>query len=161
MDLVLRNIEKKDLAQATAIWNEVIEAADSFPDDKVLSEAEAWEMFSRQTETVCAIIGDCVVGVYILHPNNFGRCGHISNASYAVSRNARGQGIGRALVLDSIERAKKNGFKGLQYNAVVCTNYAAIALYIKLGFTILGMVKNGYRKKDDTYEDTIIFLKSW
>lgn len=114
-----------------------------------------------QTETVCAVIDDRVVGVYILHPNNFGRCGHILNASYAVSRSVRGQGIGRALVLDSIERAKKNGFKGLQFNAVVCTNYPAIALYLKLGFTIIGMVKNGYRKNDDIFEDTIIFLKTW
>lgn len=161
MALELRNIEKRDIAEATVIWNQIIEAADSFPDDMTLGEEDAWAMFARQTETVCAFDNGRMVGVYILHPNNFGRCGHISNASYAVERSCRGRGIGKALVLDSIERAKKNRFKGLQFNAVVSDNYPAIALYLKLGFTIIGMVKNGYRLKEDRFKDTIIFLKSW
>ena len=161
MTLELRNIEKKDIAEATIIWNQIIEAADSFPDDTLLDEDEARAMFNRQTETVCAFDDGRMVGVYILHPNNFGRCGHISNASYAVDRSCRGKGVGKAMVLDCIERAKKNNFKGLQFNAVVSDNYPAIALYLKLGFAIIGMVKNGYRLKDDTFRDTIIFLKSW
>lgn len=161
MELVLRKIEKKDIKYATFIWNQVIEAADSFPDDKILNDEEAWEMFNKQTETVCALYGEEVVGVYILHPNNFGRCGHIANASYAVKKEFRGKGIGKTLVCDCLERAKKNKFKGLQFNAVVSNNYAAICLYLKLGFSVIGTIKNGYRLKDDTYHDTIIFLKSW
>ncbi len=160
MDIALRPIEKADLTQAAAIWNDVVAAADSFPGDMILSEDEAWEMFCAQTETVCAVKGDEVVGVYILHPNNIGRCAHIANASYAVKAGARGQGIGRRLVEDCLERAKKHGFRGLQFNAVVASNTAAIALYLKLGFKVLGTVSGGYRDKDGHYRDTLIFLKT-
>ena len=160
MAMELRLIEKADLPQATALWNDVVAAGDSFPGDQPLSEAEAWELFCAQTETVCAVKGDEVVGVYILHPNNIGRCAHIANASYAVKAGARGQGIGRLLVEDCLERAKKDGFRGLQFNAVVASNTAAIALYLKLGFKVLGTVTGGYRDRDGHYRDTLIFLKT-
>jgi Sortase and related acyltransferases len=161
MGLVLRPLDRGLLAEATRIWNAVIEQGDSFPDDTPLSEQAAWDMFARQTETVCALDNGTVVGVYILHPNNFGRCGHIANASFAVAPGQRGKGTGKALVEDCLERALRHGFKGLQFNAVVASNTIAIALYLKLGFRILGMVDNGYRMQDGTYRDTIIFLKSW
>lgn len=161
MVIETRQIKKADLAQAAAIWNDVVAAGDSFPGDRILSEEQAWEMFCAQTETVCAVHGDEVVGVYILHPNNIGRCAHIANASYAVKAQSRGQGTGRLLVEDSLKRAKQNGFRGLQFNAVVATNTAAIALYLKLGFKVLGTVTGGYRDKSGGYRDTLIFLKAW
>ena len=161
MDINLRKIKKSDLPQAAAIWNEVVVAANSFPGDTILANEQAWEMFCAQTETVVAALDDSVLGVYLLHANNIGHCGHIANASYAVSSDVRGQGIGKAMVTHSIEMCKKNGFRGLQFNAVVCTNTAAIALYLKLGFTILGTVTGGYRNSDGTFVDTLIFLKSW
>lgn len=123
----------------------MLEEANSFPSDTVLTESEAWDLFSNQTETVCVVLDNHIVGVYILHPNNIGRCSHIANASYAVSKVARGMGIGKKMVIDSIERCKKNRIKRLQYNAVLVTNYVAISLYLKLGFTIIGTIQNGYR----------------
>ena len=39
-----------------------------------------------------------IVGLYILHPNNIGRCGHICNANYTVKDTVRGQGVGKAIV---------------------------------------------------------------
>lgn len=149
------------LHDAAAIWNEIVAAGDSFPGDEVLSDEQAWEMFEAQTASVCALDGDEVVGVYILHPNNIGRCGHIANASYAVKAGARGRGVGRALVEDCIRQAKAHGFRGLQFNAVVSTNTAAIALYIKLGFHVIGTVPGGYRYKDEGYRDTLIMIKTW
>ncbi|MBO4302455.1 GNAT family N-acetyltransferase [Methanosarcinaceae archaeon] len=160
--MLLRNIEKKDIREATKIWNDVIENDDSFPGAVSLSEEEAEKMFSAQTETVCAVDDSGkILGLYILHPNNIGRCGHISNASYAVSRDARGKGVGRILVEDSVRRAQKNGFLGLQFNAVVSTNTPAVALYLKLGFSVIGTIRNGYRLHSGEFRDILIFLKSW
>ena len=161
MELSLRPLSRADVPEATRIWNDIIKAGDSFPDDTPYSEEDAWAMFSRQTVTVCAAQQNRVVGVYILHPNNFGRCGHIANASYAVDSSLRGQGIGRALVLDCLERARQHGFKGLQFNAVVTSNTPAIALYLRLGFNIIGTIKDGYLFRDEGFRDTLVFLKSW
>ena len=99
------------------------------------------------------------LGLYILHPNNVGRCGHICNASFAVSLECRGQQIGRKLVEDCMDTAKKSGFKILQFNAVVETNTFARKLYDKLGFTQLGIITNGFRMKDGHYENICPYYK--
>lgn len=94
-----------------------------------------------------------MLGLYILHPNNVGRCGHICNASYAVSSKSRGQHIGEKLVLDCIRQAHEEGFRVLQFNAVVRTNTHARRLYERIGFKQLGTIPGGFRMKDGSYED--------
>ncbi len=157
MEYTLRSYRAEDLPAMAAIWNGVVAQADSFPGDQPLSLEEAAALFAAQTDTVVALDGGEVVGLYILHPNNIGRCSQIANASYAVREGFRGRGIGRRLVCDSLQRAKQAGFSGMQFNAVVKSNTPAIALYLKLGFTVLGTVKNGYRLADGSYTDTLIF----
>ncbi len=157
MKLTMDPFCEEDLPKITRIWNDVVEQGDSFPGDRMLSLDEAREMFAAQTETVCVKLDGEVVGVYILHPNHIGRCSHVANASYGVKKGCRGNGIGRAMVLDSLHRAKVHGFRGLQFNAVVCLNAAAIHLYEQLGFTRVGVIPGGYRLADDTYVDLLIF----
>ena len=94
-----------------------------------------------------------ILGLYILHPNNVGRCGHICNASYAVKSACRGQHIGEKLVLDCIENAKRLGFKILQFNAVVESNVHERHLYERIGFTQLGVIPHGFRMKDGHFEN--------
>ena len=96
-----------------------------------------------------------VVGMYILHPNNVGRCGHICNASYAVRRDLRGNRIGETLVTHCLKTAKEMRFKIMQFNAVVRSNTYALRLYKKLGFVQLGVIPEGFRMKDGHYEDII------
>lgn len=96
-----------------------------------------------------------IIGLYILHPNNVGRCAHISNASFAVSSSARGCGVGELLVRHCMEQAKKLEFKILQFNAVVKSNTSALNLYKKLGFKQLGIIPNGFLISEGTYEDII------
>jgi ribosomal protein S18 acetylase RimI-like enzyme len=94
-----------------------------------------------------------VAGLYILHPNNVGRCGHICNASYAVSSACRGLHIGEKLVLDCLEQGRAHGFRVLQFNAVVESNVHARHLYERLGFVRLGTIPGGFRMKDGHYEN--------
>ena len=94
-----------------------------------------------------------LLGLYILHPNNVGRCGHICNASYAVRKETRGQHIGEMLVKDCLRQGRKEGFRILQFNAVVKTNVVARKLYEKLGFEQLGTIPGGFLMKDGHYED--------
>ena len=95
------------------------------------------------------------MGLYILHPNNVGRCGHICNASYAVKKGQQGKGIGEQLVRHCMAKGKELGFRILQFNAVVRSNAAALHLYEKIGFTKLGIIPSGFFTKDGHWEDII------
>ena len=140
-----------------AIWNEVVRDGITFPQEDELNAETGHAFFSKQTFTGLARHEETeeIAGLYILHPNNVGRCGHICNASYAVASKWRGHHVGETLVRDSMSRAKGFGFRILQFNAVVRTNESALALYRKLGFVQLGVIPGGFRKKDGTFEDII------
>lgn len=160
MEFIIRTVEEKDMHQVMNLCNEIIEEGNSLPWNVPFDERTIREMVSAQSAVFCACRGDEVLGFYILHPNNIGRCGHIANASYGVTGESRGLGVGRELVLHSLERAKELGFIAMQFNAVVSTNIRAITLYQKLGFEEIGRVKNGFLLKDETYVDTVLFYKS-
>ena len=149
----IRGYEASDIAGMAAVWNEVVEDGIAFPQEETLDEAAATEFFAAQTHCGVAVEDGRVLGLYILHPNNVGRCGHIANASYAVSSAARGKGVGGLLVRDSLAQGKAAGFRIMQFNAVVATNAGARHLYEKLGFTQLGTIPSGFRMPDGTYAD--------
>ena len=149
----IRKYQETDLPEMTAIWNEVVEDGIAFPQEECLTEETGRKFFASQSYTGVAENDGKIVGLYILHPNNVGRCGHISNASYAVSSAYRGQHIGEKLVLDCLKVAKELGFRVLQFNAVVESNTHARHLYKQLGFVQLGTIPGGFRMKDGYYEN--------
>lgn len=153
----IREYTKKDVESLREIWNQVVEDGVAFPQDEPLSPEEAEEFFSGQSYVGVAEKEGRVIGLYILHPNNVGRCGHIANASYAVRRDVRGEHIGEKLVRDSLAKAAELSFRVLQFNAVVASNTWAIHLYEKLGFVHLGRIPGGFKLKDGTYEDILPF----
>ena len=154
-DIIVRAYREEDLPAMAAIWNEVVEEGLAFPQEDCLSPEEARTFFAAQSRSAVAerVSDGAIIGLYILHPNNVGRCGHICNASYAVSAQSRGLHIGEKLVRDCIAAAPAFGFRVLQFNAVVATNTRARRLYEKLGFTQLGTIPGGFRSKDGHYED--------
>jgi L-amino acid N-acyltransferase YncA len=158
MEIVVRGYKKEDLPSMTEIWNRVVEEAKAFPQTEKLTLEEAGHFFLGQTFAAVAVLDNEVVGLYILHPNNIGRCGHIANASYAVQDGFRGQKIGEKLVRHSLEKAKEYSFRLMQFNAVVSINHTAIHLYEKIGFTRLGVVPQGFLLGDGSYSDIILYF---
>ncbi|MBR1634704.1 MAG: GNAT family N-acetyltransferase [Lachnospiraceae bacterium] len=176
--ITVRPYKDSDLFQMIAIWNEVVEDGIAFPQEELLDEESGKTFFAGQTLSAVAVEEaaansvsgspqgaedasrkdtECdpqkIVGLYILHPNNVGRCGHICNASFAVSSECRGLHIGEKLVSDCIAQAKQCGFGILQFNAVVESNTHARHLYERLGFQQLGVIPNGFRMKDGHFEN--------
>ena len=135
MPVKIEGFAAKDAEDASRIWNEVVDDGIAYPQEDDLTPPEAEKFFSSQTFTGIArdTETDEALGLYILHPNNVGRCGHIANW-----------------------RAREAGFRIIQFNAVVATNYPALALYRKMGFRQLGTIPGGFRMKDGSYEDIII-----
>lgn len=157
MKIKVRKYTIQDTLAAIEIWNQVVEDGVAFPQEEMLNEETGRDFFEEQSYTGIAYDEESgeIVGLYILHPNNVGRCGHICNASYAVRRDVRGCHIGEKLVTHCLETAKTLGFKILQFNAVVRSNTYALRLYKKLGFVQLGIIPGGFRMKDGSYEDII------
>lgn len=157
MTVKIRKITPQDIPGAIKVWNKVVEDGVAFPQTETLNEKTGEEFFFSQSFTGVAVDADSgeVAGLYILHPNNVGRCGHICNASYAVRSDLRGNHIGEQLVTHCMKTAKELGFGILQFNAVVKSNKPALHLYEKLGFVKLGVIPSGFRMKDGSYEDII------
>ena len=158
MKIIIRRYEPRDVTATMSIWNEVVRDGIAFPQVEELTEGTADSFFSSQSYTGVAEDTETgeVLGLYILHPNNIGRCGHICNTSYAVRSDKRGLHIGEQLVKDSLAVGARLGFRVLQFNAVVATNIHALHLYKRLGFTQLGRIPQGFRMKDGHYEDIIL-----
>ena len=156
--ITIREYQPTDAAQAMDIWNEVVREGVAFPQLDELTGQTAHDFFSSQSYTGVAANSETgeVVGLYILHPNNVVRCGHICNTSYAVRSARRGQHIGEQLVKHSLVMGARLGFRILQFNAVVAANIHALHLYERLGFTRLGRIPKGFLMKDGHYEDIIL-----
>ena len=148
--MIIRGFTKDDLPEMISIWNEIVEKGNAFPQEESLTLKTGFAFFNSQSHVGVAFDGE-ILGLYILHPNNVGRCSHIANASYAVSSKARGKHIGQKLVLDSMEKAKELDFLILQFNAVVEDNFSARHLYEKLGFKKLGVIPKGFRLDNDEF----------
>ena len=155
--MTIRKYTREDMKDLIRIWNEVVEEGVAFPQEELLDAETGAAFFAAQSYTGVAEEDGKILGLYILHPNNVGRCGHICNASYAVASEQRGKHIGERLVLDCLSVGRELGFRVLQFNAVVKTNTHARHLYERLGFTQLGTIPGGFRMKDGHYEDIVLF----
>lgn len=162
MNIVIRKYNETDIPEMIKIWNEIVEEGIAFPQEEALTAESGKKFFASQTYTGVAVDVETnqIYGLYILHPNNIGRCGHICNASYAVAADSRGLHIGEKLVLDCMEQGRAHGFQILQFNAVVATNIHARHLYERLGFVQLGTIPGGFRMKDGRYEDICPYYKT-
>jgi L-amino acid N-acyltransferase YncA len=116
----------------------------AYPDGLPSAAAEALWMERPPGQTVVAIDGDAVVGSAKMGPNRPGRGAHIATGSFMVDPARAGRGVGRALGRYLIAWARANGFHGIQFNAVVETNAAAVHLWQALGFEIIGTVPEAF-----------------
>jgi len=155
--IIVKPYETKNVKAAVEIWNEIVRAGVAFPQEEELDEMTGDEFFKAQSFTGLAVdeASGEILALYILHPNNVGRCSHISNASYAVRADLRGRHIGEIIVKHCIEKARELGFRILQFNAVVASNIHARNLYKRLGFIELGKIPGGFRMKDGSFEDIV------
>ncbi|EAP98230.1 putative acetyltransferase [Janibacter sp. HTCC2649] len=144
---VIREIAEDDWVEFFPTFTEVIEAGETyaFPVGLSIDEARGWWLESPPGVTVVAVDESGVVlGSAKSGPNRPGRGSHVATASFMVSSAARGHGVGRALGEWVLAWAREQGYAAMQFNAVVETNVAAVALWQDLGFTIIGTVPEAF-----------------
>lgn len=100
-----------------------------------------------------------MAGLYYIKPNQPGLGAHICNCGYIVGESLRGRGIGRALCEHSQTQAAALGYRAMQYNLVVSANAAAVHLWKKCGFAIIGAVPQAFNYKRREFVDAYIMYK--
>ncbi|HLY34017.1 MAG TPA: GNAT family N-acetyltransferase [Jatrophihabitantaceae bacterium] len=123
----------------------------AYPENLSSDAAHAIWMESPPGRTVVAEDDGTVVGSAKMGPNRDGRGAHIATASFMVDPALHGRGTGRALCADMIEWARAAGYRGIQFNAVVETNTAAVALWRSFGFEVIGTVPGAFRHAEHGY----------
>ncbi len=152
--------QEKDFEDIWRIFCQVIAGGETYVNDEATTKEDAYnKWFSKSATTFVAKINGKVVGAYLIRSNQVGRGSHIGNASYIVDENARGNGIGKALALDSIHKAKELGYKAMQFNFVVSTNKAAVNLWQSVGFRIIGTIPQGFKHKSLGFVDAYVMFR--
>jgi GNAT superfamily N-acetyltransferase len=139
-DLAIGPIQAEHVEDLHLMFVDVVARGDGYPHTPPLTRDAFEQTWIRPvTVTIGAVRAGRLVGAYYLKPNQPGLGAHIANAGYLVDRRARGAGIGRHLVVDSIERAPLAGFDAVQFNFVFESNPAR-AMYEQLGWREIGRV---------------------
>ena len=68
----------------------------------------------------------------------------MANAGFMVDPAHTGKGVGRALGAAALDRARADGYRAMQFNAVVETNVGAVRLWRSLGFSTLTTVPEAF-----------------
>ncbi len=156
-NIEIRKAVNEDFDQIWPIFQAVVQKGDSYVYLPTTTKNEAKAIWmSELLQTFVAEIDDEIVGTYIMRPNFPGLASHVANCSYMVNHNWHGRGIGKNMGLHSIEFAKSQGFKSMQFNIVVSTNTAAVKLWHSLGFTIIGTSPKAFLHQQLGYVDTFI-----
>ena len=140
-----------------AIWpilRLVADAGETFCWPRDIAEEQARAIWMAPTPNLTLVVRDdagLVVGTATLHPNHDGAGAHVANASFAVDPRTRGRGVGRRLATDTLDRARAEGYRAMQFNAVVETNRGAVALWESLGFRVLTTVPEAFRHPTTGY----------
>ena len=100
-----------------------------------------------------------MVGTFILRPNRPGLGSHIANASFMVSPQARGLGVGRAMGEHCLAEARRLGYRAMQFNFVVSTNDSAVGLWKQLGFRIVGRLPGAFRHATKGFVDAYVMFR--
>ncbi|WP_355661783.1 GNAT family N-acetyltransferase [Halomonas salifodinae] len=153
-------ITAEDFARFWPTFRAIVQARETYALDPELTYEQAYRLWCEQPQfSFVARAGDEVLGGYYLKPNAAGPGDHICNCGYMVAAEARGRGVARALCEHSQRVARQAGYRGMQFNAVVASNHAAIRLWRSLGFSIVGTVPDAYRHAREGLVDAHIMYK--
>lgn len=156
----IRQATPADLDAMWRIFDAAIAAGDALPfAEGFTRETFISHWFGAHKAYVATTCAD-VLGMYKLGANYPDRGAHVASATYLVSPDVQGRGIGRALVQHSLAQAQDEGYLAMQFNYVVSTNAPAVELYKKLGFAIAGTLLMAFRHRTLGLVDAYVMFRS-
>jgi GNAT superfamily N-acetyltransferase len=161
MEIKIRRAKESDRDAIWEIFREVIADGETYPIEPNIPRDQALAYWFKHNAHVCfAESGNQIVGAYTLHANQAAGGAHVANAGFIVAKNARGQGIGRALGEHCLNEARRLGFRAMQFNFVVATNESAVKLWQDLGMKIVGTLPGAFQHPTRGYVDVYVMFQS-
>jgi L-amino acid N-acyltransferase YncA len=156
MTVQIRDATDTDWAAVWPFFHDIVTARETYAYDPDLTFEQARSLWMSPpgdplSRTTVAVDDGVVLGSAHMYPNRPGPGSHVASASFMVDSAARGKGVGRLLCQDMIDWAKREGFRAIQFNAVVETNEAAVRLWQELGFRIIGTVPEAFNHPKHGY----------
>jgi GNAT superfamily N-acetyltransferase len=148
--VTIRPATDDDWPQIWPFFAETVRAGETYayPDDLTSDQARVLWMEPPPGLTVVLDEDGVVLGSAKMGPNRPSRGAHIGTASFMVAPASRGHGVGRALGEWVVQWHRDEGYRGIQFNAVVETNLAALRLWQRLGFEIIGTVPGAFDSRE-------------
>ena len=143
-ECMFRPATKEDAGAMLALLRSVAAEGDTLPFTSGIDEALIDTQWFGAFACVLAYRDHHLLGMYRYGANMPGRGAHVATATFLVAQQARGQGLGRKLVQHCLQAAKASGFRAMQFNQVVATNLAALALYRSFGFKKVGRIPEAF-----------------
>ncbi len=160
--MLIRSARPEDADALWRILGPVIRAGETYtlPRDMSRDEALAYWLDAEKSVFVAEEDGQ-ILGTYYLRPNQprQGGGGHVCNCGYMVSAIAGGRGIGRTLCRHSLEQARAQGYKAMQFNLVVSTNVQAVKLWQACGFETVGHLPGAFRHPTKGEVDALVMYQ--
>lgn len=157
---MIRPANDADAEAILAIIHPVFQAGETNAVPRDISAKGALEYwFAPEHEVFVAEEDGAILGTYFLQANQRGPGGHVANCGYITAIRARGRGIARAMCAHSLDRARERGFRSMQFNLVVSTNSAAVALWQQLGFAIVGTLPGAFEHPSRGFVDAYVMYR--
>lgn len=148
--MIVRDAVPDDIGQIAPFFREIVAAGETYAYPEDLDDQAIADLWLVRPPARCVVAIDAdgrVLGSATMGPNRPGRGAHIATASFMVDPAARGRGVGRALGEEALRWARAQGYHGMQFNAVVETNTAAVRLWQSLGFRIMTTIPESFEHK--------------
>ena len=146
-NLTIRDARPTDWEGIWPFLEQIIRAGETYTWPREITEECArarWMQAPPCRVFVAVDVAGAVVGTAKLLPNNEGGGRHVANASFMVDPARSGLGLGRALAEHVLAAATADGYRAMQFNAVVETNKGAVGLWQSLGFKVLATVPDAF-----------------
>lgn len=142
-EILVRRATPEDWPGIWRALEPALRAGETYTYPRDITETDARELWIAGATVLVAVDND-VLGTAKYLPNHPGAGAHVANASFVVAPEAGGLGVGRALAHAVLDAARTNGYRAMQFNAVVETNERAVRLWTSLGFTVLATVPEAF-----------------
>jgi ribosomal protein S18 acetylase RimI-like enzyme len=158
--MLIRKALSADAQAIAAIILPTIRDGATYALDRDLSAADALAYWlGDDKETFVAEDGGEIVGTYYIRPNQGGGGRHVCNCGYMTSQAAVGRGVASRMCAHSLDHARKQQYRAMQFNFVVSTNDGAIRLWQRMGFEIVGRLPGAFQHPSKGFVDALVMYQ--